>query len=584
MAMSAVVADGSPSQQKADVRNNYVHLDRLGASIYVQGFRLYRRETFSCLIADRSRTRFRPWLQRDAGIDHLLVQLDKAGENTLRNLVGPFSIVWWRHGGNELLAARDPLGLLPLYYSAANGKILVSSTLDAFSDHNFNRSFFSKFVIERGNPNTLGTVRERVDAVEPGTIVRWADSRTSVQRFWYPPRTSFAGSFSDAADEFYRLCKCAVTSALDDGGTTWAHLSGGLDSSSVVSMAGHVAETVPTAVLGGTLTLIDTLGNSDESEFADAVTARYGIANVKLADFWPWQSDGVAPPTTERPSRDYPYYARDRAVNAVISKHHATSVLSGIGPDLYLPHTTAHCPDLIWRGKLIQALKELHHAAIDRRATLWKIAFTDGILPLVSRTRVRDVRRPWSIKRWFTDRFWSDSSADEQIRHIGAYRADRGDYYDSQVRRSLGALAERLSQWHYAPDYEIRHPLLDLPLVEHCLQLPFDFRTDVYWSKPVLRTAMKNVLPDKVRMRGSSGIIAPRVFWALRQERGLLNTILREPILADLGCIEPREIVKSLESFDVFKNGEATFLYALLSLETWLSIKSGRRIVGLTAR
>ena len=348
-------------------------------------------------------------------------------------------------------------------------------------------------------------------------------------------------------------------------------------------MAGHIAEAVSGARLGGTITLIDTLGNADESEFADAVTERYGIANFKLADFWPWQRDGLAPPITDRPSRDYPYFTRDRTANRVIAQRGATALLSGIGPDLYLPHTTAHCPDLIWRGKLVQAAKELHHAAIDRRASFWRIGLTDGILPLVSRTRIRDAGKPWSIKRWFTDAFWTETAADEQIAKMGSYRGHRGEFYVSQVTRSLDALAERLSQWHYAPDYEIRHPLLDLPLVEHCLRLPFDFRTDVYWSKPVLRTAMKGVLPDKVRMRGSSGINAPRVFWALRHERELLRTLLREPVLADLGCIEPRAIAKSLESFDVFKNGEATFLYVLLSLETWLSIKSGRRIVESTS-
>jgi hypothetical protein len=199
------------------------------------------------------------------------------------------------------------------------------------------------------------------------------------------------------------------------------------------------------------------------------------------------------------------------------------------------------------------------------------------VWPLIAgRQAAAVLNRDAELHQWFTDGFLKRSSALHHLAQPMRMPGRRGHYYDAQVHDSLEAFAERVSQWHFSPGVEIRHPLMHLPLVEFVLRLPPQLRSKVQRSKLVLREAMKGVLPDAVRNRHGGGIIAPRVFWALRHERSLLKRLLKEPVLAELGCIEPRQILRSLDSFNIFRTGEATFLYVLLSLETWLTVKTGR--------
>lgn len=529
--------------------------------------------------------------ERDAGstpFEAARRLLQDRGPSGLHHLVGQFALVFWNRTTRELLAVRDPLGLDPLYYAVDSGALLLANNLDAFADHGsfgpFDEDYIARFIAARGNPDTTRTIRKDVRALPPATWLHWKDGRVTTETYWSPENLSPLNlSLAEASREFRALLQRALKAHVESDARTWAHLSGGLDSSTVVSAAAAAAESgAEDTALGGTVTLRDSLGDADESEFVDEVVQRYGVRNVVVADYWPWRQDQAGPPLTDRPSRDYPFYARDREMARAVTASGGTSTLSGIGPDIYLPNTAAHCPDLLWTGHLVAAVRELHAWTVAKRGSFWRVAVTDGLLPLTSRT-------PWvarndgrsRIPRWLTPRFRRQGRITELLAADRRYGGPRGRYYTHYVAAGLSAVAARVSNWLYSPGVQIRHPLLHQPLVEFCLRLPYRLRTDVYWSKPVLRTAMKGILPEGIRKRATKTILAPRMYWAFRHEREQLHRLLMNPVLAELGCIEPGEVRRTLDSFDLYGNGEASFLYALLSLETWLSAKSGRSIVDL---
>ncbi len=532
---------------------------------------------------DASVRTVRPQSKRSADVTPLEAarqMFQERGLSALRDFKGQFAIVFWNRVKRDLFAVRDPLGLAPLYYAEHSGALLLADNLDAFEEHTqFDPDYIAQFIAAQSTPNTTRTIRQGVRALPPGTWLNWKDGRITTDRYWSIMNLSPSKmSRQEASTEFFSLLQRALKAQIDPGGRTWSHLSGGLDSSSVVSAAASMEETgTGETRLGGTVTIRDSLGNADEAEFVNEVVQRYGVRNVTVSDPWPWQSDEEGLPLTDRPSRDYPFYARDREMARAVTAAGGTSVLSGIGPDIYLPNTAAHCPDLLWTGHLVAAARELHGWTVARRGSYWRVAINDGLLPLMSRTSSAAIKRRRShISGWFTTRFRQQRNVDGLLAAHGRYAGPRGHYYTHHVAAGLSALAERLSNWLYSPGVEIRHPLFDLPLVEFCLRLPYGLRTDVYWSKPVLRAAMKGILPERVRTRASAGIFAPRIFWAFRHERQLLQRLLLNPVLGDLGCIEPRQVRQALDSFDVYGNGQATPLYVLLSLETWLSAKSGR--------
>jgi hypothetical protein len=92
----------------------------------------------------------------------------------------------------------------------------------------------------------------------------------------------------------------------------------------------------------------------------------------------------------------------------------------------------------------------------------------------------------------------------------------------------------------------------------------------------VLREAMRDVLPEPIRRRAGKGGMDARILWSLDRERARVDALLRDPILAELGCIEPRWL---RDAVDAARTGIVTNLGTLmfaLSLETWLSARAGR--------
>lgn len=514
-----------------------------------------------------------------AAIRSILQVLQEKGASALGRYSGPFSVIAWNERAAELVAVRDALGIAPLFYAEHGSEICLSDDLDMFGrTSDYDTEFIAEFIARRGvcvNRSIWRSVRP----VPAGHALRWDWRGLRVERCWTPTVTYAAErrNVNGAREGFRRLIEEAVLANVEPHGATWAHLSGGLDSSSVVSVAGRAHREGRThSALGGTLTLVDSLGNGDEREFSNAVLESCGLPNLQILDEWPWRSDGEPPPVTDRPARDYPFYARDRRIGRALRERGATSLLSGIGPDHYLATTTAHIPDLFWSMDFKLAARELYRWSYSAREPLLRTAFREVLRPLCLPSVVAatsDTHR--TVRRCLTKRFYRRETVDALMRHRRA--GPRGEWFPQHILSALSKLAGWVPGWCHMPGIDVRHPLLHLPLVEWCLSLPYHLRTDVYYSKPILRAALEGTLPEKVRRRTTKGsVLEPRICWSFMRERKFLERLLSEPVLGDLQCIEPREVLNALDACGRAGGSDGSYLYCILSLETWLSTKSGR--------
>ncbi|MGH9346858.1 MAG: asparagine synthase-related protein [Vicinamibacterales bacterium] len=506
------------------------------------------------------------------------------GLGAFDKLNGEFGVVIWDDSARELIAVRDPLGLAPLYYQERNLEIAISSSLDGFeAKGDYDREFIARFVTSRGNC-VERTIWSTIRPVPAGTALVWRDGRTHLHRYWSVDRVRMIENITleEAGREFKRLLNRSVLAHISPQGQTWSHLSGGLDSSSVVSVAATLADSGDTRNrLGGTISWVDSLGNADETVYVDAVTRRFGLRNERIVDDWPWRDDGHPPPLTQEPSRDYPFYARDRLTARIIRDAGGRSLLSGVGPDDYLPQTAAHVADLVWRRRAREAIRELYGWTVNTRGSLWQTVFEHVCVPLLTPSFQGCAHvRSSQVPQWFTRRFATEFTLRQLLASQRSNGKRRGFCYEALVARQLSFVAASLGSWLHLPGIELRHPFLHLPLVEFAVSLPYTLRTDSYWSKPVLRAALRSTLPEEVRLRSTKAILTPRICWAFRNERALLSRLLEAPILADLGCVEPRKLMAAVDSVETLSGSDAGFLFTILSLETWLSVKSGRSTVG----
>jgi len=89
-----------------------------------------------------------------------------------------------------------------------------------------------------------------------------------------------------------------------------------------------------------------------------------------------------------------------------------------------------------------------------------------------------------------------------------------------------------------AHSIESRVPFLDYRLVEYVLGLPDEFKLKEGVTKLVLREGMRNVLPERIRMRmDKMGFVTPEEVWLRERAAAQFKIALDEAIAASHGII-----------------------------------------------
>jgi asparagine synthase (glutamine-hydrolysing) len=506
--------------------------------------------------------------------------IDGRGWHGVSDLSGRLGAIVWNARTCRLSGIRDALGLAPLFYRISGDRLHVADSTEAFADGaTLCREFLAGFLATGYAPEGA-TIWQDVREVPAGSVLDWTVSGRSTRTFWsaanFTQRTD--GDLAEDAQEFGRLVRHAVTQSLDPDGSTWADLSGGLDSSTVVSVAALEGERDRGRQLGGTLTYVGSIGDEDETRFVDAVLQRYPVRNLRFGDDWPWRHDGEPAPRAPQPFRDYPFYARDRHCARTLAGEGVTTLLSGNGPDNYLPQTTLHLPDLLWTGRVRDGAREVWASATASRQRLWKTVASDLVFPVLPAAWQR-----WAVARrierpdWMRTEFLSQAGFERAIvaREINQARA--GAICQTRVARRFTEMSWALLGWRPLAPVTIHHPLLYRPLVEFCLQLPHAHRTSMERFKPVLRAAMRGIVPDAVLARRTKGFsLLTRYGWAIARERQLMSRLLDDSLLAELGCIEPARFRVALERTRQGRPAHLRAICLALSLETWLAVRFGR--------
>ncbi|TMC37590.1 MAG: asparagine synthase (glutamine-hydrolyzing) [Chloroflexi bacterium] len=159
----------------------------------------------------------------------------------VKKLRGMFAFALWDARRRTLLVARDRLGIKPLYYAEAGGKLLFASELKALLqsvdvEGDLNWSAVSRLFTFGCTP-AADSIIDGVRKLEPGHILLASPGRgVRTERYWDPrfepeygrPEAYFVERLRELIEESVRL---HLVSDVPLG----AFLSGGIDSSAVVA-------------------------------------------------------------------------------------------------------------------------------------------------------------------------------------------------------------------------------------------------------------------------------------------------------------------------------------------------------------
>ncbi len=512
-------------------------------------------------------------------LELVLAALDEMGEACVPRLLGDFAFAAWDPRAHKLLAARDAFGVKQLFYRAEDGLLLFSSRLAAFeAPGRYDPEYIADFLVTGGAARDR-TIWLNAGSLPAGTLLVQRGTVRSTRRFWDPADYEPApgGDLHALRDEFRALFRKAVALRAEPG-ATWAQLSGGMDSSSIVATVQSMAASgALSGGLSGTITLVDTLGSGDERLYSNAVVSRYGVRNELVTDYWPWQDAGAGAPRTDEPRPLYPFFERDRHTAARVRAGGGRVLLSGLGSDHFLYGNLGFFSDMAAHGHVLAALAEAARWAVTWRQSFWRVAGRHIAYPFLPRALKLRMANPWeSLPRWLPQGYVRRYDVARRLPIMRKIAGRPGRNFARETADEVLRLPEMIDREPITDGIEMRYPFLYRPLAELCLRLPIQARVRPETRKWVLREAMRDVLPETVYRRVRKGSIDARILWAFDRERGRLDALLREPILAELGCVDAGALRGAVEAARRGSAPNLVFLVFALSLETWLSVRHGR--------
>ena len=490
------------------------------------------------------------------------------GKSVFSRLEGMFAVVIWDRKLNKGIAARDPLGIKPLYIARDQNLVAFSSEMRPLRRMVGSKpdvDAVSELLMYRFAAGRLSNI-QGIELLKGGTLVEFEPSTGKVHEEVY----------CDFLDSFQPIEGMSEAGALDisrdailesielhlQSDTGFAvQLSGGVDSSLVTAV---IKENHPERQLityGINLSPLP----QDESLYRNKVIQRYGIEHHEVhmdgADFAESLPEAIA--RMEGPSAHYGCVMLMRLCEQI--KKTDKVVLTGEGADEVFGGYARYSQ---WRelerlGKKARRVPELLWPFLKRYRGAQRYAQYD---PAIVSSVYFDFLQ---IKPLFPDLFNATGWREEVAGRFHDFR-DRMMAVDQASY--LSSLLMRQDKMAMAASVEARVPFTHMPLLQKINRIPREIRIPGGETKPLLKKISEPWLPNDLLYRRKVGLTLPLDDW-LRAPK-LLGRYLEyltssDSRLANYG--DRAGLLKLVEDFRKGKrSNEMPPLMNLVNMEIWL--------------
>lgn len=212
----------------------------------------------------------------------LLAAYRRWGVDMLRRLDGMFAFVLLDLDRNVLFGARDPMGIKPLYFHRAGERFIFGSEPKAVLEGlgatgTLDLARTAEFLLFGVTDHDAGTFFREVQQLEGGSGFRLdlVHGTFDTWSYWFPPDILDEPP-PDCFDRYREVAREVVRRQLRSDVPVGSSLSGGIDSSTIVTLAGELMNGRAGAY--STLTFTFPGFEDDESELARAIARTAGMA------------------------------------------------------------------------------------------------------------------------------------------------------------------------------------------------------------------------------------------------------------------------------------------------------------------
>lgn len=508
-----------------------------------------------------------------------LATYDRWGTNGLVHLIGDWSLIIRDHRTRTTILASDFAGVRPLYYHVPDGRVQWSNRLQSLIEETgiteLDDQYIAGFLTFGGCPNR--TPYKGIYSVPPGHAVCLSANETKISRFWSMPigDTIRYQNPHRYEEELRALFREAVAVRLQTGSPVLAELSGGLDSSSVVCMANHLVRTG--AVSAPRLESVSfTWRNSLDDPFIREVESHCGIQGARISThdvplLAEGQVNGAMPEAFQGVLRSIAATARNAG---------ARTILTGQNGDLLMGN---------WFDDSLQVAASLRRLQIGRafreslawskilRLSIYQILWRAGQAALptsLTRTAIYagadGSYAPRSVETSLVSQFSNRTGISEPASFFS------NDWLQAppERRKHFYSLSQALELRTLQPPEPLQHldythPFGHRPLVEFLMTIPADVLCRPGEPRKLMRSALSDLWPLKLRERRSKGSFnAP---WQ-EASRPLAHALLNAKKLysVERGFVDHASVRTRLERLCLGLDCNESQLRQIILLELWL--------------
>jgi len=536
---------------------------------------------------------------------HLILALaTRLGDAFLSRLAGDFALALWRRRDRSLLLARSATGWRPLLWSMEGRRLTFASEPGSLVESllsrrpPLNEGFIGEFLSARV-ASAQDTFWKDVFRVPPGGAVTLRDGQVR-EWMWYEEPFEDLGRLSDQdhVDRFSALFDQALSVCLADTSPAAIHLSGGLDSSSVLCRALELSRSGRIASPIRAVTVRYPGEPHDESTWSTLVERHAGITAHVVGD-GPYDFDAAkrwSATTLHLPVRPNAL-GPTIAVCASMRQCGERVLLTGEGGDDWLTGSRAHWPDLLLAGQLRSLIREaVVNGASSSLLSNVRAMIRDGVGPLLSTRHASRLTSPFldpdgSVPAWIRPEWaeaiglrerWRPKSAP---RHLHGFAQKRRVAAMAPIHRAV--TFEPVMALAASYGVELRHPFHDLRLIRFLMGASGGMLQRRGMKKFLLREAMRGTLPEPVRLRTDKAHFALPMIAAV--SRYAEQHPPRRWSVVERGWVDERQIVALVDEHRAWRreglagpapNTALGGLWHCVALDIWLSALTGSALAG----
>lgn len=504
------------------------------------------------------------------------------GLDAFPKLNGMYGFALWDSRTKELILARDPLGVKPLYYTQCNGRLLFGSEIKAIlADRTIPREVDAAALDEFltltfvSSPNTLFS---GIHKLPPGHFLRVTPHGFSLQRFYFSLPVLQHRSETDWLEALRAGIESAVQRQMISDVPVGVMLSGGMDSAIVAALMRRFTGTPIHSFTVGFE------GNFDQDELvaarrsAELIGTEHHevvISADDYAEFLPrslwYLEEPIATTST------LAFYSVCR-----LASQHVKVVLTGQGADEPFAGYGRHFGEYYggWYRQLPSALRKYILAPLinqlprneQLKRAVHSLDITD---PLARMTQIYTIF-DFDLKKRLYRNGLSDIVRGNVSKSISLWQNDVQDldglsqmlYVDTRfsLPDNLLMYGDKMAM---AASIEARVPFLDLELMALVESIPPGLKIRGRTQKYLLKRSAAAWVPSEIIQRRKIGFETPVDQWF----SGELRNYIGDQLLAtDSACrqyFEPKTIESIISDHESRRHDYRRHLFSLLTFELW---------------